>query len=76
MKVDKLKRRRFRRWIFTRRAAVALRREAATHEDPYGWLVGLKERVTESGQDFHLIPGHAILTRAVKVQGRKDKRPR
>lgn len=66
---------RFYRWRFNRLAAWKLRRFARAQYGPgaLDYLESFQTRVLDSGQDFRLIPGHAIIARAVKVERRKAR---
>lgn len=59
-----------------RMIARALRLEArrkAGRSESVQWLMEFRVRVRESGQDFHLIPGAAIIDRAIKVERRRHR---
>ena len=58
------------RWRF-HRFVRALRQRARSEPVALDYLIGLQQRVIDSGQPFGLIPGHEIIARAVKIERRR-----
>jgi hypothetical protein len=58
--------------IFVHALRVEARRQHG-RRGAYDYLYGLQERMLASGQDFHVIPGHAIIAKAVRVERRRRR---